>query len=186
MTTKAKKIIDATLVNEGYYSYVSGDKGGETYCGISRKNWPKWAGWTLVDNAKPLKWNQKVNNSQLDTLVEEFYHTNFYTPLKLDKVDSLLISAHLYDQAVNSGRAASVKLLQKAINKVCKVSISVDGIIGNTTISYANGAKKNEIATELTNQRNLRYKEIVAKDSSQKKFLTGWLNRVKDIVKKFG
>jgi lysozyme family protein len=186
MTTKAKQIIDATLTIEGGYANVKGDRGGETYCGISRKNWPKWSGWSIVDKNKPLKWNQKINNLQLQTLVEEFYLTNFYNTMKIDSFDSLLISAHLYDHAVNSGCVGSVKLLQQAINKVCKVNIVVDGKIGQTTISYANGVHKDEIAKELGNQRIQRYKDNVAKNPSQKQFLTGWLNRVQDTIKKFG
>jgi lysozyme family protein len=97
MSTKSNEIINETLSIEGYYAKIKGDKGGETYCGISRVANPKWEGWKYVDKAKPLKWNQKVNNTTLDKLVQDFYLKSFYNPLKIESMDSIKISAHLYD-----------------------------------------------------------------------------------------
>ena len=34
---------------EGFYSMDPSDPGGETIYGISRRNWPKWVGWEIVD-----------------------------------------------------------------------------------------------------------------------------------------
>ena len=58
MDSKAIKLIDMVLKHEGGYANVSGDLGGETYRGISRKNFPSWNGWEIVDEKKPLKYNQ--------------------------------------------------------------------------------------------------------------------------------
>jgi lysozyme family protein len=185
MTDKAKKIINNTLKNEGYYSNKKGDTGGETYRGISRVYHPKWSGWSIIDNNKPLKHNQKINNEILDNMILEFYESNYYTKVKADSIDSMLISAHLYDQAVNSGVSKSIKLLQQAIKKVTGLNISIDGIIGKITINNANGKDREKIESEFINQRNENYKAIAKNNPSQKQFLDGWLNRVIDTTKAF-
>lgn len=44
------KAFAATMQHEGEYANVVGDKGGETYMGISRVYWPSWAGWPVIDD----------------------------------------------------------------------------------------------------------------------------------------
>ena len=180
MDSKAIKLINMILRQESGYANVSGDLGGETYRGITRKNFPKWDGWKIVDEDKPLKNRQIIDNEELENNVMDFYYDNFYTPMKIDKVEDMLISGHLLCHGVNAGIKTSVKLLQKAVINVYNVKISVDGMIGSTTLKYTNGAKTNEVAREFIEQRNQYYKNLVSKNPSQRKFLNGWLNRVKN------
>lgn len=42
--------IAAESAKEGGYANVLGDKGGETYMGISRVYWPSWPGWPVIDD----------------------------------------------------------------------------------------------------------------------------------------
>lgn len=182
---KKEVIISKTLETEGGYVNVVGDAGGETYCGIARNSNPKWEGWKIVDKYKPLKWNQKIQDSELEQLVIEIYDTKYYQPIKADKIDSDMIRTHLYDMGVNAGTGAAVKLLQKAINKVYGISITVDGKIGNITLTYTNNkAKLNELVNEFINQRRIYYHNLVTIKPSNQKFLQGWLNRV-EITTKF-
>lgn len=168
------------LKHESGYSKVSNDRGGETYRGISRKYFPKWHGWKIVDQNKPLKYGQIINNSELENDILEFYYDNFYQPMKIDRIENILISGHLLCHGVNAGIKTSVKLLQKAINIACNIQISVDGIIGNTTLKYVNSDKQHDIAKAFIEQRNQYYRNLVSKNPSQRKFLNGWLNRVKN------
>ena len=67
---------------EGGYSNLAADRGGETYRGISRKNWPRWQGWNRVDQAKaragfPASLEQ---DGELQTLVRQFYRSEFWRP----------------------------------------------------------------------------------------------------------
>jgi lysozyme family protein len=185
MDEKAKSIIEFTLLKEGYYVNDKDDKGGETYRGISRVNFPKWEGWKIVDNSKPLKKGDKINSSELDSMILSFYYENFYTKIKAEQVNDTLVAAHLYDHGVNGGLARSVKLLQKAINNVYKANIKVDGMIGNVTLGWANKEKAKELGTEFSKQRISYYKDLTVINPTYKKFLDGWLNRVSDVNKKF-
>lgn len=188
MTDRATKLIDMVLSHEGGYSsgnesQTKGDKGKETYCGISRVYNPNWKGWAIVDKHKPIKYNTVINDSTLKQYVRDYYHSAYYTPLKCDQFDSLLIAGHLFCHGVNAGTKTSAKLLQKAINKVYGLNLSVDGIVGANTLKYSNGNKKTAVETEFINQRNQYYKSLVAKNPSQKKFLNGWLKRVQKTTK---
>ena len=182
---KKKAIISKTLETEGGYVNDPSDSGGETYCGIARNSNPNWQGWKIVDKHKPLKWNQKIQDSELEQLVIEIYDSMYYQPIKADRIDSDMIRTHLYDMGVNAGTGAAVKILQKAINKVYGISIAVDGAIGNITLTYTNNkAKLNELVNEFINQRRIYYHNLVTIKPSNQKFLQGWLNRV-EITTKF-
>lgn len=182
---KKEAIISKTLETEGGYVNDPSDSGGETYCGIARNSNPNWQGWKIVDKHKPLKWNQKIQDSALEQLVIEIYDSKYYQPIKADRIDSDMIRTHLYDMGVNAGTGAAVKLLQKAINKVYGVTIATDGAIGNITLTYTNNkAKLNELVNDFINQRKEYYRNLVTVKPSNKKFLQGWLNRV-DITTKF-
>ncbi len=47
-----QKALAHTLEFEGGYANDPADSGGETFRGISRRNWPQWEGWPLIDQAK--------------------------------------------------------------------------------------------------------------------------------------
>lgn len=180
MDSKACKLIDMVLKHEGGYAMVKNDMGGETYRGITRKNFPSWSGWKIVDSKKPLKNNTIIKDVKLEENVREFYYQNFYLPLKINKIQSLLISGHLLCHGVNAGIKNVVKLLQKSINIVYKVSIAVDGVIGDITLKYTNSDKVEQLAQTFIEQRNQYYRNLVKNKPSQKKFLNGWLKRVKN------
>lgn len=104
-----------TAVNEGGYANVKGDNGGETYKGISRRYWPKWAGWAIVDKHKPLKHNAKIKDDKLDALVLEFYKLNFWDKIQGDDIEDQETAYKMYDFSVTSGIPASVKMMQRAL-----------------------------------------------------------------------
>jgi lysozyme family protein len=73
---------------EGGYANVPGDKGGETFRGISRRSHPNWPGWKLIDFVKETEGHAARtidrhfdNDQEMKKLVEEFYKTNYWDPL---------------------------------------------------------------------------------------------------------
>lgn len=180
MSHKQERLINMILKHEGNYCFVKNDSGGETYKGIARRYNPKWSGWKIVDKNKPLRYNQEIKSTELNNSVFEFYIEKFYNPCKIDEITDLKISGHLLCHAVNAGIKPAVKLLQQAINKVYEVQISVDGVIGKKTLSYCNNDKTDELIKQFIVERNAFYTNITKRKPSQKKFLKGWLNRVKN------
>lgn len=122
-----------TSVNEGGYANVSGDTGGETYAGISRKWFPNWAGWRIVDAHKPLKHNQKIVSKELDQLKKQFYKTEFWDKIAGDKINDQQFANRSYDFAVNSGVVAAIKDMQRSVRFA-----SVDGRISDALIIAIN------------------------------------------------
>lgn len=184
MTPKQTKLINLVLKHEGYYSNTTGDKGGETYMGVSRRSFPRWGGWQIVDKAKPLKHNQRINNPDLDTMVRRLYFKSFYEPLHIDEIESIEVSAQLLDHAVNAGLKPGIRLLQKAINESTNDKLKVDGVLGPQTLEALKNSNQEEVMENMVFLRNQFYKDIVARKPQQKKFLNSWLNRVSDTTHK--
>ncbi len=188
-----------TLGDEGGYSNDTDDRGGETYKGISRNNWPKWEGWNLIDVFKrkfPLSQINKEmsENSILQNMVLNFYLQNYWIPMSLAAFPEL-IASELFDTAVNQGKTTTIKYLQKALNKLNRnqedyQDLIEDGKIGQNTIK----AFKSYMATERFASRNTaklikwllkwlnyyqlqKYDQITYKDPAQEIFIPGWTER---------
>lgn len=166
-----KTALKIALAHEGGYANVQGDSGGETYQGISRKNWPAWRGWPIIDKAKPLKHNQILKDKRLADLVEVFYYDHFWKPIHGDKINSQGVANFLLDFYINSGYHA-VKTAQRL------VSAKEDGIMGPKTLAAINAAEPSDLLKRLKAARLSFLKGIVACNPSQERFLNGWQNRV--------
>lgn len=166
-----KEALKKVLGHEGGYANVTGDTGGETYQGISRKNWPNWRGWGIIDKSKPLKHNQILKDKHLADLVEVFYYEHFWKPIQGDRIKDQKVTAFLFDWYINSGYHA-IKAIQSA------VGVKADGLIGSQTLAAVNAADQEALFVELKTRRLKFYKDIVNNRPDQAKFLTGWQNRV--------
>lgn len=189
---------------EGGYSNHPRDIGGETYRGISRRAWPNWSGWSVLDAAMR-KYGTDIagmdrdlrSNGELNDQTETFYLENFWFPC-LAGIESFCpaqLARKLFDTAVNIGVRGNPKygtkgaceILQEALNAVLsgRPSLIVDGIIGPKTradlkeADLAVGARL-IVATYCEIQANY-YRRIVARNPSQDVFLGGWLRRAADM-----
>lgn len=112
-----KKAIEKILLSEGGYSHDPNDSGGETYKGISRKFWPDWSGWRLVDQHKADTEFPKVLSKDvyLQDLVVSFYKKNFWDKIGGDFIDSQSVAGLLVDSAVNEGITPAIKRAQEIV-----------------------------------------------------------------------
>lgn len=129
------------LKNEGGYANDPDDAGGETYKGISRKNYPTWSGWTSIDQIKkchPRGFKTILEGTkELQDKVKEFYKRNFWDKLYLDDCANQELANQCFDMAINAGVKAGVKILQKTLG------IPADGKLGSVTIAAIKKIKKN-------------------------------------------
>jgi lysozyme family protein len=169
--------LNIVLSHEGGYANVTGDRGGETYRGISRVNWPNWPGWQIIDQNKPLKNNQVIKNTLLDNLVSIFYKIQFWDAIQADKLPAS-IRPLAFDFAVNSGTKTAITSLQKVLVDTTGKKIAIDGRIGQQTIALANQVQPKVLFDNYKNARLQFFNNIVANNPGQKKFLKGWLNRL--------
>lgn len=173
-----------TALNEGLYANNPSDTGGETWAGISRKNWPKWDGWAIIDAIKRDhgKTTTIINkfggsNQILAGKVSEFYKTNFWYPLSLQYVNDQQLANNVYDFGVNAGVSAAAKRLQRAANSVCG-NIEVDGDIGSATLGLVNKLNAKSVYDAFNNLRAEFYNNIIAKNPSQAQFRKSWFSRI--------
>jgi lysozyme family protein len=165
---------DITQGLEGGKSNHKADRGGYTYRGISRRNWPNWRGWSYVDQGLEVP----------DELVDEFYKANFWDRISLGSINNQKIANELYDTGVNASPKMAVTFLQKALNLLNQEGglypdISVDGILGTKTLHLTNEHPYPDALLKLLNGLQLAYYiAICEKDPTQEVFLRGWLKRV--------
>lgn len=103
---------------EGGWNHVSGDRGGETYKGIARKFWPKWAGWKIIDEYKKthkLTKGDFIKDSVLDQLVLDFYKKEFWDVVSGDQIEDQATGNTLYDFGVNAGYGQSIKNIETVL-----------------------------------------------------------------------
>ena len=160
---------------EGGYVHDPDDAGGETFHGVSRVNWPGWAGWAIVDDMKRQKKNLNVLSEELARQVSDFYWANFWKPMEgLGAPDRA--TAKMFDTAVNVGVGRAIKFAQKILGA------AVDGAVGPQTRAaaekyFAKPGAENKFLAAYAAAQAAHYQAIVARKTSQGKFLKGWLRR---------
>jgi len=147
---------------EGGYVSDPDDRGGETNKGVTK------AVYDAYRRGKGLKL-QSVKNIT-DVEVEDIYRANYYLAAGCDRLPSPL-SLVVFDTAVNFGVSWTVKRLQQLLG------VREDGILGILTMRAIVATDTMLLARALVEIRKGFRFERVARDSSQAKFLEGWLNR---------
>jgi lysozyme family protein len=155
------------IVDEGGYVLhdVKGDRGGQTYAGIARNMNPQWPGWAFIDRGA----------TPPSQMVRDFYRAGWWEPIRGDHIAHQSVAASIFNFAVNTsayGRpAVAVKLAQLV------VGATPDGVFGPRTLAAVNAMDPRLFEALYALAKIARYRDIVARDRSQIKFLLGWLNR---------
>ena len=165
-----------TMKHEWGYANDPADHGGETYMGISRKNWRGWDGWTDIDKIKsghpqgePLQ-KALANNADLQGRVKLFYKRNFWTPI-MDEIDDQALVNWLFDKGVNMGIRRAYKLMQRALH------VDEDGIIGPQTRAQIRQTDPVQLLADCRDEAKRFYTNLALHDPTQSRFLHGWLAR---------
>ena len=110
------------------------------------------------------------------------FRWQFWDKLRLSLIP-LRPAVVLYDAAVNSGPAQSVKLAQRGYNRCVAYGqpLVVDGIMGPATRAAMQLADTDKALTAMLDAREKFFQTIVANNPSQQVFLRGWINRVDDL-----
>lgn len=168
---------------EGGFNDVRGDAGGATNFGISLRFAVSEA---RVDSAVrrllDMDMDGDIDVRDIRLLTREaaaaVYRRCFWDRYQCGRLRAPMDIA-LFDQAVNGGGQAAVRMLQRAINAAYMTGrvVEPDGIMGPATIAYARKLQPETLAAYFRREAADRYRRIVAADPSQAKFLKGWLVR---------
>lgn len=141
------------------YVNISGDSGGLTKYGISKNNNPS------ID----------VQNLNLDEAME-IYFSNYWLASKCNRIVES-IATFYFDVCVNNGLGRAAKFIQVA------VGATPDGQVGPVTLGLISCAREDATIKSMASQRANFYNNIVKNNSSQSKFLNGWLIRNSEVEK---
>lgn len=187
--TSFEAAYQVVMKHEGGYANNPDDTGGETYCGISRRFHPDWAGWKHIDSIKVRSGEIKNNTifGVLSEYVKKFYKINYWDKIYCDVITDFTLAADMFDTAVNCGTAAAGKFLQRTLNVLNNRQhywddIKVDGVIGARTIQTLQSAylagKASLVHTTYTVIRGAYYIDIMERRESQEQFAVAWLSRL--------
>ena len=148
------KAIDGVLEREGGYVNDPADRGKATKYGISQRSYPH------LDIADITKQD-----------AVDIYCEDFWVPLCASQIVKQIVANVFFDFAVNAGRTRATKLMQQIL------CVQIDGLIGPITIGAINSADGEKTAMQYTLHRIQFYNDLASGRKSQRKFLTGWINR---------
>ena len=123
------KAFKKIIANEGGYVNDKDDKGGETFMGITRKNHPNLVIWKIIDdyidmyNSTHGLLKYIKNNEAAMTSIKSVYKKQYWDKLLLDKVNSQSIANELFDDCINRGVGATLRLIRRLYKFPNKCSI---------------------------------------------------------------
>ena len=171
------------------------DLGGETFAGITRKNWWKETKelWAAIDACKgysdfPSVLERPAMQEKLAPLVEAFYRTYFWDAANLGLLEDQDIANEVYDTGVNCGANPAVRFLQEgvwALNFGTNIPTPiVDGNLGPKTAASVNALCKNTqmkkaLLVDLNIRQGVWYQAIIRRNPAQRANYRGWvINRI--------
>lgn len=140
---------DRLIGNEGGYSNVAGDPGGETNWGISKRSYPG------LDIADLTREDAKA-----------IYLRDFWQRGQMDQYDPA-IAFQVFDAAVNHGIETAVRLLQRS------AGVADDGHIGPVTVAAVKAKSVTDMLMLFIATRIQFWTKLTTWD----KFGRGWANR---------
>jgi lysozyme family protein len=175
-----RKIIPFILQAEGGYVNNAADKGGETNKGITWAVWVSFYGDTLASHHRFLvmqsdDWGQ-------------IFKKGYWDKCFADQITDQRIANTIADWVWCSGQYFPELDVQKLINTIFNKHLAEDGLFGPATIETLNTCDPGMLYQSLIERRKQYCHDIVSfaqtkGDHSQDIFLTGWLNRIDNLVK---
>ena len=110
------------------------------------------------------------------------YYRQWWKRYSYRKINSQRFANKILDFSVNMGPNRAHKLVQESINFIKEANIAVDGIIGPITLNHLNRLVfiENKFILVLKCKTDSFYKYLIIKQPKLKKYLKGWIRRVKD------
>lgn len=151
---------------EGGVSDVAGDHGGLTNHGVTQRTYDSYR---ALEHLPP----QSVVQITLDE-AHELYRTMFWEAAHCPELPGRLAVAH-FDWAVNHSPQGAIRTLQQA------AGAESDGLWGPQTAAACAAVDPDALLARYLDLRVQWYRDDVAADPTQAKFLDGWLNRVEQL-----
>ncbi len=165
--TPLEQALDYVFKNEGGFANVKGDRGGATKYGITISTLARWRGHRVSV--------ESVRNLSEDE-AKDIYAAWYWSPQSLHSIDSLSKAICMFDIGIVRGISIGSKYAQMVCNTLGG-KLLVDGDIGPMSVEAINAADTTKFVLEYSKRAEQGFRNIVASNPTQKKFLKGWINR---------
>lgn len=160
-------VLPPVLVHEGGKADNPNDPGGRTNQGVTQRTFTAW----LASKGRPSRDVFGMTTAERDTIYRELY----WNVIQGDRLGAGL-DYTIMDGAVNSGPKQAVKWLQRALGRY--YTGSIDGVIGNLTISAVQSYPNPEALINAVMDRRLAFLQAL---KTWKHFSKGWTRRVSEV-----
>lgn len=170
--TRIDAAMEFILSWEGGFANVKGDKGGATNMGVTLTTW-RSVGYDKDGDGD-------IDVDDLRKLTAADVRSRVFVPTcwkkwRAEDIATAGIACLLTDWVWTSGKWGII-FPQRVLG------VKDDGIVGPKTIAAINNHKDQKLLFRmLWNRRCRHFNDIVKSNPSQKKFLSGWLNRLSGI-----
>ena len=173
MSPKFEKAVQIVLQHEGGLTNDKDDAGGTTKYGISLR----YIKQTHLDinGDGVIDANDIIHLTQSEA--DMIYLHRWWLVYHYDEINDVNVATKLFDASVNMGASRAHKLVKMSLNHLYKKQIKVNANLDEATVKLINGIEPCLMLDEMRMEEEEFYKEIVARNPSQRKFLSGWLKR---------
>lgn len=159
-------IIDGIIQREGGYVDHPDDRGGPTNMGITQATLASWRGREVTaDDVRNLT----------ESEARKIYRRKYIERPGYDKIIDDRLRECVVDAAVHSGPTRATRWLQQVLGTL------PDGICGHETLEAANTAFADQTIERYLNLRAIYLQELAERKPSQRVFLKGWMNRLREL-----
>ena len=156
-----KAVLPALCIAEGGYSNRKADRGGETFMGISKRQYPGLEISKLTE---------------ADVLV--IYQRDFWDKYRIGEIQNQTIAQQFFLAIINMPPISAGKIMQRAINRCNpRAPLVVDGVIGTQSINVINTLDGDRLITNLKVCLCEYYLAVVDLDSTQLPNFQSWIRR---------
>jgi type VI secretion system secreted protein VgrG len=173
-----KLFVPFVLKWEGGWADDKDDRGGKTNMGITYSTY-KTLSSKVLGVSPSLERFKALTKQQAAIFVKWFWDKATYG----NSIKSQAVAESITSWYWGSG-SYGIKQWQRMLRDVFKKNISVDGVVGPQTISATNSIPENKLVPAAIEYRGKTFKQITLNDSSQVKFLKGWMNRLNDFAQR--
>ena len=175
-----RKYVPFVLRWEGGVSNNAADRGGLTCKGITYKTYNALC-QTVLKKAPNMEHFLSMTDEEVGLFVKHYWDKSTNN----NQIASQKIAEAITSWYWGSGRLG-LKWYQQMLNKEYGCKLVVDGIIGRASIEAINSIDPDSLFRMSIKYRRERIYTIVNYDPSQRIFLKGWLNRLRDFAERHG
>jgi lysozyme family protein len=156
---------------EGGFVNDPDDLGGATNKGVTYRTYKLYC----KRNGKPVPTIEDLKHIT-DEEFSDVLKSMYWDACRADKIESQSVANAIVDWAWHSGTITAVKEVQKVLG------VQADGIIGNITLAAINSKSPLPLFGSIQQARIAYLERICNARPANKKFVRGWMNRVKSLL----